>query len=458
MRPACVIADCHWHRLLGRAGNLHCRAPPGIGASTKQSTHKAMGCNASRAVWAHTVLHEIENGVKGFLVAGVAVPLVGEGAKLLLQLMHTCADISKDLKDAKEMNNWAHEYMIPLNALERRLDAPDKWAHNDELRESMRKSVEHVKTKVQNLIHVLEEMRAKSKYCATALKYWQMNTRLTSEFLEAKRAMREARNQLDHATLIDTNIMMDELKVTVNRIDRNLADAQASINQVRQNAPEPERITDFGAPASAVDEAIQLIEAGDPAAALVMLNSLPEQTAKVWAAKGMAHNAMNNVDAVIDSLQQAVDIDDTMSRVWFELGHALNIKNGRRPTPRGFAALERCIHFDSGHVEAHIHLGLAYIYLRNDSENAERLFKKATKLDSRNSSAYHNLAIICDNRLRRTYAEQDFLDAKRNYERARDLGSQAARSDLAQLIAHSEQQSFRSNRRSRGGRGRRARR
>jgi len=388
------------------------------------------------------------------------VPLVGEGAKLLLQLMHTCADISKDLKDAKEMNNWAHEYMIPLNALERRLDAPDKWTHNDELRESMRKSVEHVKTKVQNLIHVLEEMRAKSKYCATALKYWQMNTRLTSEFLEAKRAMREARNQLDHATLIDTNIMMDELMATVNRMDGNLADVRAAALAMNSARPEPERILNLDEPAlvPAVDEAIQLIKVGEAARALVMLNSMPEQTADVCAAKGWAHQEMANFDAAVISYDEAVSIDpERNGNRWFALGYALNLKN-RGPTDDEITAYEKCIFLDSSHVQAHVMLGVALHAVRNEYEEAEKKLKRAIRLDSRSSSAYYNLARIYHNRLGRTYAEQDFLLAKRNYERARDLGHQEARTDLAQLIAQSEQQSFRSNGRSRGGRGRRGRR
>jgi tetratricopeptide (TPR) repeat protein len=192
----------------------------------------------------------------------------------------------------------------------------------------------------------------------------------------------------------------------------------------------------------AVDEAIQLIKAGKAAEALVMLDSMPEQTADVFTAKGWAHQKMGNFDAAVISYDKAVSIDpERNGDRWFALGYALNLKN-RVPTDDEITAYERCILLDKSHVQAHVNLGVAYIYLRKDYEKAERLFKKAIKLDSRNSSAYYNLARIYDNRLRRTYADKDFRDAKRNYERAIELGHEKARLKLAQLIAHSEQFNF----------------
>ncbi|KAK7239109.1 hypothetical protein SO694_0002717 [Aureococcus anophagefferens] len=71
--------------------------------------------------------------------------------------------------------------------------------------------------------------------------------------------------------------------------------------------PEPERILNLDEPAlvPAVDEAIQLIKAGKAAEALVMLDSMPEQTADVFTAKGWAHQKMGNFDAAVISYDKA---------------------------------------------------------------------------------------------------------------------------------------------------------
>ena len=391
----------------------------------------------------------VKNG-SNLCVAGTAVaaqillPIAGDLGYLIINLKEKCEDIGKSIRQAKEIKEWANECVIPLNALEMRLE--DDSVNNSldqELRESMLESVGKTKKAVKTLLSVVCDIArdsGDSKYCARGKRFLRMFWgRLDREFKDAKDAANYARQQLDYAVAIDTNIV-------THRLEQKLDVHGAKLKSILEWAG----IEDVS-PAIKLDVGMikRIFANMSPRALLTKINSLTsvDLTGEHFYVKGVAHEALHELEDAIVSYELASKKSPDCAQVWLALGLALHKKSDPDHTKEELEAYEKCVAIlpRGGELSlweatvssnAYSNLGICRATQSPpDFEGAERALLKAVKLHPKSANAHYHLGKVYQNMLCATGSRQIYFGAmKSEYQCAINLNdptwSPAARNNL----------------------------
>ena len=115
-----------------------------------------------------------------------------------------------------------------------------------------------------------------------------------------------------------------------------------------------------------------------------------------WYSEGIARKNEKKWPEAVAAFQNCVALDANHSEAWFELGCALELRDGKRSE----ALIEpytRCIALDPKHADAHSHLGNVLQYVRKDYDAAKKHYQEAIELFPEYKSARWNLSIILEN-------------------------------------------------------------
>lgn len=154
---------------------------------------------------------------------------------------------------------------------------------------------------------------------------------------------------------------------------------------------------------------------------------LAPENAGAWANLGKVQLQQKDAKSAITSLEKAVLLQPTLADAWLTLGMAY-VETGA--TMRAVSCLTRAAHENSG--DARTRNSLAIVLKKNGwAGAAESELQKALDLDPRYAEAHFNLAVM--------YLERrppSLEMARRHYDAARQLGSEADAEMEAQLAGN----------------------
>ncbi|MDP6900207.1 MAG: tetratricopeptide repeat protein [Candidatus Thalassarchaeaceae archaeon] len=187
--------------------------------------------------------------------------------------------------------------------------------------------------------------------------------------------------------------------------DENLwAEPQGTIRTMNDEGPasnaviedtQPEQNTEIDLDGIA-DQAADLIRAGDPAAALESLRDLLPGAAcehpQSWRVAAGAMARLDLEDSAIEAFEYALDLDNSDSSAWFNLGA---LKRRRADHSGAADCFSRALELDSGYAKAANGLALASLEI-GAIENAIHGFRVLLSLEPGHSSASDFASLLID--------------------------------------------------------------
>lgn len=358
------------------------------------------------------------------------IPLVGDLVRCIGATRALFKEVGKTCREAHDVAAWMDDYLVLLDSL---IDTAELKNENEgeettPLDRVTIKFIGNIKTEMKHLIDVTERITAHRKY----FRYTKQHLRafkFQATFRASKAAAKVAWTSLDRAVLYG-----------INKTTRENNDMLRQIQEKQGLEPEMQRnlmdvVDDSSASNDVLRESVMFIADGKPEAALDHLKIL---TAQVFLAKGLALQGQENLHDAIQMFTMATNEAPEMSGPWFAKGYALNCFHGEA-TEESLHAFDQCILFDKTHAKAHNNLGVALAHVRMDYPRAEKMFRKAIRLDPNDASAYYNLGHMLHNRFRQSPSLETYeaaKPAKIYYELAVQKGDTNAASNLENLEAN----------------------
>jgi tetratricopeptide (TPR) repeat protein len=175
---------------------------------------------------------------------------------------------------------------------------------------------------------------------------------------------------------------------------RTMTDEVPATNAVIEDS-QPQQNTEIDLDGIA-DRAADMIRAGDPAAALESLRDLLPGAAcehpQSWCVAAGAMARLDLEDSAIEAFAYALDLDDTDSSAWFNLGA---LKRRREDHSGAADCFSRALDLDSGYAKAANGLALASLEI-GAIENAIHGFRVLLSLEPEHASAYDFASLLID--------------------------------------------------------------
>jgi tetratricopeptide (TPR) repeat protein len=359
------------------------------------------------------------------LTATKPVPVVGEVAKVLLEVAKKYGEISGTLDEAEQVKKWAFVQARTFKDLEARTSDSSK-----EIDEVLRGQLEDVARSIGELLKIAEKIK-RGCFLTKRIKAGVFQRKFNS----AQNAVERARVELDRTLTIkiaDTvhrieetaDANSDKLDANSDKLDAIMAKIAAKDADV--DAKERWRglvATIKSAPAKnqqvLVDVAEKVVD-GDGAGASAALDAAPAEvraSAAALFAKGMALYQQKKSSEAIVALKNCVARDPGNNEAWYVLGCTLDLHNGKKSSEEQIEAYQQCIALDPEHAGALNNLGLLLYDVRKDYDDAEELYKRAIASTRcwgyRRSAVCNNLGNLLNSKVRKDYdgAERLYWEA-----------------------------------------------
>jgi len=114
-----------------------------------------------------------------------------------------------------------------------------------------------------------------------------------------------------------------------------------------------------------------------------------------WYSEGLARKNEKKWPEAIAAFQNCVALDANHSKGWFELGYALEQRDGKI-SEASYEPYTRCIALDPKHALAHGNLGALLKDVRKDYDGAEKMYRKAIELNPKFAYACWNLSDLLE--------------------------------------------------------------
>jgi len=320
------------------------------------------------------------------LTATKPVPVVGEVAKVLLEVAEKYGEISGTLDEAVQVRKWAFEQARTFDELEKSTSDSSK-----EIDKVLRAQLREVARSIGELLKIAEKIK-KGCFLTRRIKAGTFQR----QFNSAKNAVEGARVELDRTLTIKIADTVHRIEETA---DANSDKLDAIMAKIEENGDANERQLQRGLVISVKDQpellpVAEMVVDGNGAGASAALAEVPaavRASAAALFAKGMALYQQEKWSEAIVAFQKCVELDPENSRAWFALGVAYNQQNGGKSCEAAYEPYTRCIALDPNHYGAHNNLGMVLKNVRKDYEGAERHYRKAIELDPKHAPAHNNL-------------------------------------------------------------------
>ena len=330
-----------------------------------------------------------------FLTATKPVPVVGEVAKVLLEVAKKYGEISETLVEAEQVKAWAYTQARTFKDLEARTSDSSK-----EIDEVLRGQLEDVARSIGELLKIAEKIK-RGCFLTKRIKAGVFQ----GKFNSAKNAVERARVELDRTLTIKIADTVHRIEDTGNRVEVEVGglrdDVKRILAKIEQNGDANERQLQRGLVISVKDQpellpVAEMVVDGDGAGASAALAAAPAEVRESAAAKyaeGVALLQQEEWSEAIAAFQNCVALNANHSEAWFALGRAYYDQNGMKPCEASYEPWTRCIALDPKNAVAHTNLGNVLINVRKDFSGAERQYRKALELGS-TATRYNNLGIV----------------------------------------------------------------
>ena len=360
-----------------------------------------------------------------FLTATKPVPVVGEVAKVLLEVAKKYGEISETLVEAEQVKAWAYTQARTFKDLEARTSDSSK-----EIDEVLRGQLEDVARSIGELLKIAEKIK-RGCFLTKRIKAGVFQ----GKFNSAKNAVERARVELDRTLTIKIADTVHRIEDTGNRVEVEVGglrdDVKRILAKIEQNGDANERQLQRGLVISVKDQpellpVAEMVVDGDGAGASAALAAAPAEVRESAAAKyaeGVALLQQEEWSEAIAAFQNCVALNANHSEAWFALGRAYYDQNGMKPCEASYAPYTRCIALDNTHVGAHVNLGHLLKNVRKDYDGAERHYRKAIELDPSDGDYYYNLGSLLQT-------------VRKDYDGAEKLFRKAIELDPSDAMAH----------------------
>jgi len=319
------------------------------------------------------------------------VPVVGEVAKVLLEVATKYGEISGTLDEAEQVKAWAFAQARTFKDLEARTSDSSK-----EIDEVLRGQLEDVARSIGELLKIAEKIK-RGCFLTKRIKAGVFQ----GKFNSAKNAVERARVELDRTLTIKIADTVHRIEETA---DANSDKLDAILAKIDKNGDTNERQLQRGLVESVKDQpelltVAEMVVDGDGAGAVKVLAAAPAEVRESAAAKyaeGLALYQQKKWSEAIAALQNCVARDPKNSKAWFALGGAYYGQNGMKNCEAEYEPYTQCIALDPNHYGAHVNLGNMLNNVRKDYDRAEELYRKAIELDPKYPTPLWNLSLILE--------------------------------------------------------------
>merc|ERR1719359_123974 len=264
------------------------------------------------------------------LTATKPVPVLGEVAKVLLEVAKKYGEISETLDKAEVVKDWAFKQARTFEDLEKRTSNS-----NEEIDKVLRGQLEDVARSIGELLKIAEKIK-RGGFLTKRIKAGVFQ----GKFNSAKQAVERARIDLLNTLVIDIGNTVHRVEETADanshKLDKNSEKLDAIWARIEQNGDANERQLQRGLVISVKDQpellpVAEMVVDGNGAGAVEVLAAVsPEVRASAAAlfAKGMALYQQEKWSEAIVALKNCVARNPENSEAWYALGYAYFGQNG----------------------------------------------------------------------------------------------------------------------------------